>query len=94
MTSFNTKTIATALTVAILATTASSQAFAVSRSVKMACLSDYLSYCSAHAPGSAGVKTCMRANGSKLSSRCVKALVNAGYVSKAEVRRRAASLGR
>lgn len=87
------KAFATAITVAIIAGSASN-AFAVSNSVKYACIGDYLSYCSSHAPGSAGVKRCMRANGSKLSKTCVRALVKAGYVSQSEVSRRAASLGR
>ncbi|MCH9808701.1 MAG: hypothetical protein K0U74_13300 [Alphaproteobacteria bacterium] len=93
MTGFNTKAIATALTFAVLAVS-TTQASAVSSSVKYACMGDYLSYCSSHAPGSSGVKRCMRRNGSKLSRTCVKALVKAGYVSKSEVRRRAAKLGR
>jgi hypothetical protein len=93
MTSFTTKAIVTALTFAALAATAT-QASAVSSSVKYACMGDYLTYCSSHAPGSSGVKRCMRSNGSKLSRTCVKALVKAGYVSQAEVSRRAASLGR
>ena len=83
-------TVIAALTLAIFAATAT-QASAVSSSVKYACMGDYLSYCSGHAPGGAGVKRCMRANGSKLSRRCVKALVKAGYVSQSEVSRRAAS---
>ncbi|MEQ8823048.1 MAG: hypothetical protein RIC14_01595 [Filomicrobium sp.] len=86
-------TIIAALTVAIIAATAT-QASAVSSSVKYACMGDYLSYCSMHAPGGSGVKRCMRRNGAKLSRSCVKALIGAGYVSKAEVRRRAAKLGR
>ena len=65
-------------------------AFAVSASVKTACIGDYLSYCSSHRPGSAGLTRCMRRNGTKLSRRCVKALIKAGYVSQAEVSRRAA----
>ena len=70
-----------------------SNASAVSARVKMACMSDYFSYCSAHKPGSAGVRKCMRANGSNLSKRCVNALVAAGEVSASEVaRRRAAAL--
>lgn len=68
-----------------------SQASAVSPGVKMACLGDYLSYCSSHQPDSPGVRKCMSANGLKLSARCVNALVAAGEVSKAEVARRAAS---
>lgn len=86
-------TVIAALTLAIIAVSAT-QASAVSNSVRYACMGDYLSYCSMHAPGGTAVKRCMRRNGSKLSRRCVKALVNAGYVSKKEVRRRAAKLGR
>ncbi len=77
------KTFLTTLTVVIVATT-TSQAFAVSSSVRNACMGDYLSYCSAHSPSSPGVRRCMRANGSKLSRRCVNALVKAGYVSKTQ----------
>ena len=87
MTNIATKSIIAA---AIFAATAT-QAFAVSSSVKYACMGDYFSYCSDHAPGSAGVKQCMRANGSKLSKGCVGALIKAGYVSQSEVSRRTAS---
>ena len=93
MTSTFKKAIATALTIAVVAGSASN-AFAVSNAVKYACMGDYFSYCSGHAPGSAGLTQCMRSNGSKLSKGCVGALVKAGYVSKSEVSRRAASLGR
>jgi hypothetical protein len=81
------------LTFAIIAATAT-QASAVSSSVRSACTGDYLSYCSAHAPNSPGVRRCMRANGPKLSRRCVNALIKAGYVSKRKTRRRAAKLRR
>lgn len=80
-------TIIAAVTFAILAATAT-QASAVNRSVKRACIGDYFSYCSAHAPGSPGVRSCFRANGSKLSKRCIKALAKAGYVSKTKISRR------
>ncbi|MBU1212577.1 MAG: hypothetical protein KJ587_15060 [Alphaproteobacteria bacterium] len=86
-------TIIAAITFAVLAASAT-QASAVSQAVKMACIGDYLSYCSAHSPGSPGVRSCFRANGSKLSKGCVGALVKAGMVSQSEVSRRAASLGR
>jgi hypothetical protein len=65
-----------------------SQAAAVSPLVKMACLSDYLSYCSEHAVGSQALRQCMSANGPNLSTSCVKALVAAGEVSATEVARR------
>ncbi len=68
----------------------SSQASAVSLSVQLACATDYFAYCSKHDPDGPGVRACMRANGVKLSKRCVNALVAAGEVSKAEVERRSA----
>ncbi len=65
------------------------QAGAVSARVQMACAGDYFAYCSQHSPDSPGVRTCMRANGLKLSMGCVNALIAAGEVSKQEVARRA-----
>ena len=67
-----------------------SGAFAVSSAVRAACMSDYFAYCSMHEVGSSGVRQCMRSAGSRLSKRCVNALVAAGEVSKTEVARRAA----
>lgn len=68
----------------------STQAGAVSLGVKLACASDYYSYCSQYSPGSVGVRQCMRAHGPQLSSRCINALVAAGEVSKSEVDRKRA----
>jgi len=85
----------TVLTATLLlgATVASiAPAAAVSNAVKIACLSDYLSHCSAHQVGSPQLRQCMSAVGPKLSSRCVSALIAAGEVSQAEVARRAAAL--
>lgn len=67
------------------------QANAVSLSVKLACASDYYAYCSQHGVGTPGVRSCMRANGPRLSNRCVNALIGAGEVSRAEVNRRRAA---
>lgn len=78
------------LAAVVLSGAFATQASAVSLSVKMACASDYYSYCSQHNPGSPGVRQCMRANGPQLSKRCINALVGAGEVSKAEVDRRRA----
>lgn len=71
-----------------------SQANAVSLGVKLACASDYYSYCSQHGVGTPGVRQCMRANGPKLSGRCINALIGAGEVSRAEVERRRAAAAR
>jgi len=59
--------------------TQASSAFAVSASVKRACIGDYFAYCSNYAPGGSGVKSCMRRNASKLSNTCKTALIKAGY---------------
>jgi hypothetical protein len=64
---------------------------AVDARVRSACTGDYLAYCSEHDPDGKGVRRCMRANGHKLSSGCLNALVAAGEVSKKEIRRRSAS---
>lgn len=78
-----------ALVPAFLATPA---AHAVSSSVRTACMSDYFAYCSAHAVGSQALRTCMKANGPKLTPRCVDALVSAGEISPTYVaKRRSAS---
>lgn len=58
---------------------------AVGFRTQMNCASDYYAYCSQHAPGSAGVRKCMRAVGPKLSKACINALIADGEVSKAEV---------
>lgn len=61
-----------------------SQASAVSLAVKLACKDDYFAYCSMHSPGSPGVRKCMRANGSRLSQRCIGALADAGFIKKSK----------
>lgn len=70
----------------------SGEASAVSGRVKVACAADYFAYCSNFAVGSSELRQCMRTNGSKLSGRCVNALVAEGEVSEAEVARREAKL--
>lgn len=83
---------AVALAVAVLhAGMHASQASAASLMVQLACASDYYAYCSKHDPNGKGVRACMNANGSRLSKRCVNALISAGEISKAEVARRAAA---
>jgi len=64
------------------------EASAVDARVRNACAGDYLAYCSQHDPDGAGVRQCMRANGARLSSGCVAALVASGEVSKQQVAKR------
>lgn len=69
-------------------TTMTSNAFAISLRVQIACASDYYAHCSAYSPDGPQVRSCMRAVGAGLSKTCVNALVAAGEVSSAEVNRR------
>lgn len=64
---------------------ASAQAEAVDDRVQAACERDYFAFCSNHDPDGAGVRNCMRANGSKLSNQCVKALIAARELTASEV---------
>lgn len=91
MTATFAKTALAALALAAGLAAQSTGAAALSNSVKFACMADYFSYCSQHNPEGQGVRQCMRANGLKLSNRCVNALVAAGEVSKAEVASRRAA---
>jgi len=76
--------------VALVATaTLTATAHAASLAVELACASDYYAYCSKYDSDSQAARSCMDRNGSKLSHRCVNALVRAGEVSKSEVKRRA-----
>lgn len=77
-----------ALVAAVTFVTTSAQA--ASASVESACASDYFAYCSKHDPDSAATRSCMRNNASRLSDRCVKALVADGEVGKGDVSRRSA----
>ena len=77
---------------ALVATTVlAGNAFAVSLRVQIACAGDYYAHCSAYSPDSPQVRSCMRAVGTRLSRGCVSALVAAGEVSSAEVKRRSST---
>lgn len=87
-------TTATALSIAAgSALTLPAAAQAVNSSVRSACTSDYFAYCSKHAVGSPALRSCMSANGPKLSSRCLSALVAAGEVTPKSVAKRKALAG-
>lgn len=86
---FKTTPCLAALAAAILSLTLQPAPVAAA-SVEVACASDYFAYCSKHDPDSPAVRSCMRANGTRLSQRCVNALVAAGEVSRSDVERRTA----
>ncbi|WP_439543811.1 hypothetical protein [Hyphomicrobium sp.] len=81
--------LASAVTLSVLVM--SSQAGAVSLSVKLACSSDYYAHCSQFTPDSPGVRKCMRSVGRNLSQGCIGALVAAGEVSKSTIQRKVAA---
>lgn len=78
-----------ALIAAGLVALSSTPAAAVSSSVRNACMSDYFAYCAGLEVGSKELRRCMNKAGPKLQPGCVQALVAAGEVSQAEVKRRA-----
>lgn len=75
-------------------TLTASTGHAASASVRYACMSDYLAFCSQHPEEGPAVRRCMNHNGSRLSKGCVDALVADGEVSRGEVQRRKTAAGR
>jgi hypothetical protein len=59
-----------------------------SKAVQQACVADYKKYCSEYGIETAALRTCMDKNGHSLTKTCVRALIDAGEVSQAEVNRR------
>lgn len=53
---------------------------AASARVERACKSDYLQFCPAYEVGSAGLRSCMRQAGKRLSPRCIDALRDSGEI--------------
>ena len=80
-----------ALLAASTAALTASPAAAISLAVELACATDYYSYCSQYNPAGSDVRKCMRSNGERLSKVCVKALLNAGEVTQAEIDARTAA---
>ena len=64
------------------------QARPVSVKVQNACMSDYNRFCSSYKVGSTKLRQCMRSHGRRLSNRCLRALVDAGQISRKVLRRR------
>ena len=60
---------------------------AVTERVKQDCRGDYQRYCSAYAVGSEALRACMSRSIKKVSNVCVRSLVDAGEMSKAQADR-------
>jgi hypothetical protein len=59
-----------------------------SKAVQQSCAADYHKYCGDYGLESAALRFCMDKAGKSLSKACVKALIQSGEVSQAEVDRR------
>lgn len=81
------KTAGVALSAAAMLMMGSSGAFAYSQRVKSACSGDYLQFCPHYEEGSPKLRGCMRSHGRSLSPNCVRALLDAGLVSKKDIKR-------
>lgn len=53
---------------------ATAQPAAIRDLLKVSCTSDYLEYCSMHAPGGPEIEACFKANFRRLSPPCAKAI--------------------
>lgn len=56
--------------------------------LKVACSGDYDRFCKGYKLESSKLRSCMRAKGKQLSTVCVEALVDAGWVSRKVLRNR------
>jgi hypothetical protein len=78
-----------AFAIAIMATfCTAAYAGPVTDEEKQYCAHDYRQYCGEDGLGSNLLRDCMNKHGKNLSEQCIKALVDAGEVSEAEVERR------
>ena len=59
-----------------------------SKAVQKFCRADYKKYCGEYGLETSALRACMDRNGNSLSKACVRALVQDGHVSQAEVNRR------
>ena len=59
-----------------------------SKAVQQSCAADYRKYCGDYGLESTALRVCMDKAGKSLSKGCVKALIQAGEVTQAEVDRR------
>ncbi len=82
------RTLGAALFAVLIPMAASPGAFAYSERVRSACTGDYLRFCPHYPEGSTKLRGCMRSHGRSLTPSCISALVDAGLVSKKDMKRR------
>jgi len=71
--------------------TGAAHADSYSKAVQKSCAADYHKFCGDYGLESTALRVCMDKAGKSLSKSCVKALIQSGEVSQAEVDRRKAS---
>ena len=71
--------------------TGAAHADSYSKAVQQSCAADYRKFCSEYGLESTALRVCMDKAGKSLSKSCVRALIQSGEVSQAEVDRRKAS---
>ncbi|HUU67558.1 MAG TPA: hypothetical protein VMW57_09825 [Methyloceanibacter sp.] len=77
-----------AASVSVFCVAGAAQAQSYSKAVQQFCHADYKKYCGDYGLETSGLRSCMDRNGNSLSKSCVRALVQSGQVSQAEVNRR------
>jgi hypothetical protein len=77
-----------AASVSVLCLAGAAQAESYSKAVQQYCQADYKKYCGEYGLDTSALHSCMDRNGNSLSKSCVRALVQSGEVSQAEVNRR------
>jgi len=76
--------------VAFLGCAGGAMADSYSKAVQQSCGADYHKYCGEYGLETTALRSCMDRAGKSLSKACVKALIQSGEVSQAEVDRRKA----
>ena len=66
----------------------------ISKGMQTYCVNDYKKFCGQYGLQTSALNLCMRKAGPSLSPACVRALVQAGKISQAEVNRVKAQMGR
>lgn len=64
------------------------QSAPISKQLQQACNADYKRHCDEYGLETSALRVCMDRAGHQLSKGCVRALINAGEVTEAEVQRR------
>lgn len=71
-----------------------SQAGTITKGMQNNCVNDYKKFCGEYGLQTSALNLCMKKAGPSLSPACVRALVQAGKISQAEVDRIKAQMGR